>query len=160
MDPISIATASVTLVKLCADIYMLISKTEPVDTTIRILATEIDSLMHVLLAMGESFNDPALVALSSQTGHEGQHWRNIQQSLGDCRKTLEGLERILGSINKSEGGFLRRPRKLINLTLNSGDIALLKQQVASCRQTMQLSLQLIAVYELRFVRTECLVLPH
>jgi hypothetical protein len=101
--------------------------------------------MRVLVGMGESFNDPSLVVRSSQTGHEGQHWRNIQRSLGDCKKTLETLEAIVGAINKTEGGWLRRPRKLINLALDSGEIALLKQEVASYRQTMQLSLQLIAV---------------
>jgi hypothetical protein len=38
MDPISIATVSLTLVKLCANIHTLISKVKKADMTIRILA--------------------------------------------------------------------------------------------------------------------------
>jgi len=150
MDPLSIAAAAAGLVYLCtqvsSSIYTFISKTRATETAIRTLAVEVDSLAQVLGSIEEGFKDPLLAAaaIESQTGHEGQHWRNVRRSLDDCKCTLEQLNDILESFRK-QGGFLRRAKKQISLSLKAENISLLKQQVSSYRQTMQLSLHLITV---------------
>jgi hypothetical protein len=152
MDPISIATASVHLVGACGRlsgyIYTFIKKTQTVDTAVRVLDIEINSLSQVLGSLATSFSDPlvASVALEAQTGHKGQYWQTVKKSMDDCKGTLASLERILEKVVKSEAGNLfRRSNKQIKLSMNILEIDLLKQQVAAYRQTMQLALQMITV---------------
>jgi len=153
MDPISIATASVHLVGACAKlsgyIYTFVKQSQTVDTAVHVLDIEIKSLSDVLGSIATSFSDPlvARVALEAQTGHEGQYWKTVKTSMDDCKGTLSNLEQILEKVGKQEAGsFFGRSRKHIKLSMNLGEIDLLKQQVAAYRQTMQLALQMITVY--------------
>lgn len=129
-------------------IYTYVKSIQVVDNDIRVLGVEVDQLSRVLDSISDSFNDPCLAdaALESQTGHEGQHWRNFRRSLDDCKEILAGLEGILEKVKGREGGFLRRAKSRVKLDMSSGDILLLKQQLAAYRRTMQMSLQLITVY--------------
>jgi len=152
MDPISIIAASATLIRLCATtggyIFTFVSNARNIDIAITTLGVEINSLSQVLTSINDSFSDNALAnaALSSQTGHEAQYWRNVQRSMDDCKGTLENLVRILENVRRGSGGFLARARSQINLGMNSAEITSLTQQIAAYRQTMQLSLQLITMY--------------
>lgn len=153
MDPFTIATTAATIVHACAKasscIYTIIHQTLVVDTAIDGLRIEIDSLSQVLGTLGSSFRDASLAgtALESQTGHEGEHWRYVKQSMDDCKATLGKFQRILDDVNKPEmRGIMRRAVKKVKFDMNSGDIEMLKQQITSYRRTMQLSLQLITVY--------------
>jgi hypothetical protein len=152
MDPISIITASATLVRLCATtsgyIFTFVTNARNVDTAITTLGVEIHSLSQVLGSINDSFNDSSLAssALSSQTGHEAQHWRNVQRSMDDCKNTLENLVRVLENVRRGSGSFLARARSQVSFGMSSAEITSLKQQIAAYRQTMQLSLQLITVY--------------
>jgi Fungal N-terminal domain of STAND proteins len=152
MDPISIVSASaglvVTCYKLTSAIYSFVDKTQTVDTAVRVLGIEIESLSHVLRSISTSFSDPSLAkaAVSTQTGHEAQHWENVERSMRDCKDTLERLQQVLENVNKGDSGFLWRPKKAIKLNMKAERIALLKQEIAAYRHTMQLSLQLITVY--------------
>ena len=152
MEPISIASTSLGIIALCTKLIDTVSsfvaKTKAVDSHIRVLGLEVESLLRVVAAIHESFNNESVAAvlLASQTGHEAQHWKNVQRSLVDCQRTLETLEIILQTITGSRNRFLRRSRKLVNFTLQSEEIRLLKQQILSYTQTMQLSFQLITMY--------------
>ena len=149
MDPISIATASACLVRLSVTvsgyIYTYVSNTRNVDTTIRLLAAEIDSLARVVGSIQECFSDPSLAnaALSSQTGHEGNRWRNVHRSMNDCKNTLNYLEQVMEKVKKGKMGVFGRA---VKLQMNSTEITSLKQQIAAYRETLQLSLQIITVY--------------
>jgi hypothetical protein len=145
-EPISIAITATQLVETCTKIYTIVNQTRHVDASIGVLGVEINSLCEVLNAMHESFNDPALATIDMQTGHEAQHWRNVKRSLQDCTGTLKCLGEILDALKRSGGRFLQRPRKQINLQLKLREIGVLKQQVTSYRQTMQLSMQLLTAY--------------
>src|SRR5271155_1595737 len=151
-EPFTIAATAAGLVGTCGRltgyIYTFINKSQNVDTAVQVLAVEIDSLSRVLGSISTSFNDPSLAeaALESHTGHERQHWENVERSLHDCSQTLKSLEKILENINKIGGGILWRPRKVIKMGMKSENIALAKQQIAAYRQTLSLSFQLITVY--------------
>jgi hypothetical protein len=152
MDPISIITTSTALIRLCATtagyIFTFVTNVRRVDTAITTLGVEVNSLSQVLSSINDSLNDNTLAnaAFSSQTGHEAQHWRNVQRSMDDCKNTLENLIRVLENVRRSNGGLLSRARSQISLGMSSAEIASLKQQIANYRQTMQLSLQIITVY--------------
>jgi Fungal N-terminal domain of STAND proteins len=153
MDPISIVTASASLVGACAKvssyIYTFISKAQTVDTAVRVLDIEINSLSQVLGSIATSFSDPLIAreALDSQTGHEGQYWQTVKKSMDDCNGTLAHLTQILEKVGRSDAGnFFRRTNKQVKLSLNAQEIDLLKQKVTAYRRTMQLALQMIAVY--------------
>lgn len=149
MDPTAIVTASAGLVRLCLTIsgyiYTFVNNTKNVDTTIRVLGAEVVALSQILNSINESFSDRTLAgaALGSQTGHEGQHWRHVYQSMEDCKNTLRTLEQVMQKVKKGKGGVFGRA---IKLELSVSEIALLKQQIAAYRQTMGLSLHLITVY--------------
>jgi hypothetical protein len=153
MDPLSIATASAHIIGTCAtlskSIYKFISKTKTVDTAIRVLDVEISTLSQTLGSIASSFSSSAIagMVLESQTGYEAQYWVNVKQSMDDCGKTLEELERVLKKVKVvgDGGGFLTRAKKQIRLDFDERTISLLKDQVAAYRQTMQLSLQVINV---------------
>lgn len=154
MDPLTILSTSAALVTTCVRlsdyIYTLVDKTLTVDNAVRVLGVEIESLSHVLRAIRTSFGDQLLAktALSAHTGYELQHWENVSRSMRDCQETLERLERVVGKLNKGDklNGFLRRPKKMIKMSMKTETIAVLKQEIACYRQTMHLSLQLISVY--------------
>jgi hypothetical protein len=164
MDPISIIAASATLVRLCATtsgyIFTFVTNANNVDTAITTLGVEVTSLSQVLSSIHDSFSDSSLAnaALSSQTGHEAQHWINVQRSMDDCKDTLENLVRVLENVRRGSGGFLARAlRSQISFKMSSAEIASLKQQIAAYRQTMQLSLQLITVHTSLSAAAYCVV---
>jgi hypothetical protein len=130
-----------------------------VDTAITTLGVEVNSLSQVLSSIHDSFSDSSLAnaALSSQTGHEAQHWRNVQRSMDDCKDTLENLVRVLENVRRGSGGFLARAKSQISFKMSSAEITSLKQQIAAYRQTMQLSLQLITVYASLSAAAYCIV---
>jgi hypothetical protein len=120
-----------------------------VNDEIRVLGVEVDALSKALDTISESFKDPSLaeLAIESQTGYDAQHWQNVRRSLGDCKATLASLETVVEKLKTTGGGLLRRSiGSRLKLDINSGAIALLKQQITAYRRTMQLSLQLITVY--------------
>jgi len=151
VDPISIATAAAGLVGVCVklsgQLYTFVSKVRNVDESIQTLQFEINSLSLALGSIKLSFEDPLLAeAISnSQARHERRHWQNVRHSLDHCLNTLTRLDGILGNVENCEGQFLVNVRKRIRLDMKSGEMLLLKEQIASCRRTLQLSLQLITV---------------
>jgi hypothetical protein len=167
VEPLSIVASSTALVATCIKLTHYIwsyhNKVQTVDTALRVLGIEIDQLSGVLGSICTSFSDPVIAgaALDVQTGHEAQHWRNVRQSMEDCKETLSKLEGVLGRFNKVEGGIWRRTKKVVKLGMKGEDIAMLKQQITAYRQTMQLSFQIITVYEtlrmLLFVVSLCVV---
>jgi RNA binding exosome subunit len=157
MDPtalVSIATTAVNLVSACvrlsSNLSRSVNKAKNVDTTVRVLDIEINSLSQVLGSIATSLSDPLVgqVALESQTGHEGNYWRTVKTTLEDCKGTLASLEQIVAKIGRRQvENLFRRVRQDIRLSAtNEREIELLKQQVTAYRQTMQLALQMIAVY--------------
>jgi Fungal N-terminal domain of STAND proteins len=147
MDPLSIAAASVGLVTFCGQIVGTLSQfvddSKRVDGTVKTFSDEIASLAGVLNSIAVTFRDPLIASLTALTGHEGQHWRDVQRSLGDCRHSLGRLAIILERIKASEYDILRRARKQFKLNMSSGEIEVLRRQILWFTQTMQISFQMI-----------------
>jgi thiamine transporter ThiT len=148
MDPLSIAAASASLAGLCAQVtaalYSFASDVQNVDNEVRVLGVEIDSLTQVLNDMKITFDGKG--DLDSQTGNEGHYWKTVKCILSDCSITIRNLDSILDEVKKEEGQVLRRLRMKVGLKLKSSEIASLRKQIGAYRQTLQLSLGMIAMY--------------
>ena len=157
MDPLSIAVGAASLAlaaaKVSGYIITYVTKKNTVDENVTALHIEIKSLTTVLKAMEAKFSDNAVVeaTLANETGHEAQLWRSVGTSLKDCGTTLKTLEEIWSNVNQTEPRIFGRSRKLLSLTLNMERITILRSQVASYRQTMQLSINLLILYDPLFI---------
>jgi hypothetical protein len=152
MDPLTIATGAAGLIavatRVSGYIFTWVAKTKTVDANVNGLQTEVKALTNVLCAMESSFQDETMTTatLANRTGYEAQHWRNVRTSLTDCRTTLTNLETIWGNVARNESkSFFGRQKKLLSMAINMEEITILRTQVASYRQTMNLSLQLLTV---------------
>ena len=147
MDGLSIVVASVGLVSVCGKISghisWLTNKIQTADKGLGTLSSEIDALSEVLEAIGGCFCDPstARLAIAARTGHEEQHWRDVKQAMGECKRMLEELHRGLQpSQNSLRGGR----RAIIGVT--SEELSQYHHQIMAYRRTMQMSQDLVEMY--------------
>lgn len=141
--------ASASLVRLCVALVEYIQKTRTADFAVDTLRREIEDLHSVLSNISESIQSMGGSSVVA-TRTNANHWQNVDRLLRDCRYTLENLNRVLQNATQTTGGFLRRAKLELRLDWSSKEISLLQRQIVSCRQAMELSLQMIIVY-LRFL---------
>ena len=133
------------LVSLCIDLAQYLQKIEDVDATVAVFRREINDLSRVLSNIHDTVKNLGSSVIRIQLGQ--RHWDDVAMSMNDCLDTLESLDRVVRPPKKIIlTGFLRRAREQVLLDWNSHDIQLLQRQIASCRQTMELSFQMITVY--------------
>src|SRR5271170_7981635 len=155
---LDLVSSSVRLVQTCIDLAHYLQKIENVDSTIAVLNKEISDLSMVLSKIGDSVRDIGSSVITLRTGQ--RHWEDVAMSMNDCQETLQNLERLIMPPKRILlTGFLRRAREQVLLDWNSHDIQLLQRQVASCRQTMELSLQMITVYLFHHLSFMLIVVP-
>ena len=138
MDPVSIATALASLLKLCWSIYEFIKDNKDVQG----LDIQIKSLSEVLRSISNLLGGDKRPIL--QGSYEEEHWANVRVCLDDCAKVLEKLKKLVESGTRE--GFMVRLTYVLRSKASSAEIALLKQQLMSSRETLQLSLQAITMY--------------
>src|SRR5271163_896110 len=150
MDGISIiASSAASLVSSCLTVYRNVStfihETKIVGDNIRVLQVEIEELRKVIAEIHHSLNNPTLAdaALNPQTGYELNHWKNVKQSLDDCKKPLERVQSVLESVETAGGRILRQMRMQWALDAKSSEITMIKQELSLYRWTLQVSLQMI-----------------
>jgi len=153
---LDLVSSSVRLVQTCIDLAHYLQKIENVDSTIAVLNKEISDLSMVLSKIGDSVRDIGSSVITLRTGQ--RHWEDVAMSMNDCQESLQNLERLIMPPKRILlTGFLRRAREQVFLDWNSHDIQLLQRQIASCRQTMELSLQMITVYVFHYLSFRLIV---
>jgi hypothetical protein len=107
IDPITIASASAALVGYCGKvseyINTFVNKVHNVDTSVRVLGIEIDSLSRVFGLISVKFSEPSVDAATLElgTGPKGEpYWNDVMRSMDDCKIALASLERILYTIKR------------------------------------------------------------
>jgi hypothetical protein len=148
MDPVTVGALISQCSHVAGFVYTFINKLRSVEPTLRVLAIEVDSLSNVLGSLKARFEDTVVAeaALASQTGHEGVFWRHVGRALEDCQQALQHLEDLLTGLEKGKRGLFGRPKLMVRYELRKGDIALIKQEIASYHEILKVSLQLITVY--------------
>jgi Mg2+ and Co2+ transporter CorA len=148
MDPLSITTASITLVKLCAtvgwELQKFIDDVKLSGTVINALHKDMQAFEKVLEQVKNILNNPE-IDTSSSTGPMRSHWHHLKDSLSDAEKTLNALETTILRVNKNVG-FLHSTRTHIRLQRATDEIALFQQQIRTYNDTFQISLQTIGLY--------------
>jgi hypothetical protein len=141
IDPLSLASTASNLAKSFADVALYIAKITKVDKAIETLQKEIDSLSKILAGIHAHIPSVGSYAITSRT--DSKHWENVSQAMEDCKDTLSRLNKIVEDVNKTKGGIFRKGLLQFKMDSKSADIALLQREVSSCRQVMDMSLQII-----------------
>ena len=141
IDPLSLASAASNLAKSFGDVALYIAKITKVDQAIETLRKEIDGLSRVLSSIHAHIPKAGSLAITSRT--DEKHWYNIWQAMEDSKDTLHRLNKIVEDVDKTKGSIFRRGLQQFKMDWKSGDIMLLQREVSSCRQVMDMSLQIV-----------------
>jgi len=143
-DPFSITTGVLALIAVAwqvgCELKQLRDDLSSVDGVLGAIIQDVDGLHRVLEAIKETTSKAETLAMLNSTGHSGNHWRNIDRSLGDVSVTLTELLGLLRDVSKSTK-FMDAPRKLLRYRSMSDRIERYKSQISSYKETLQLSLQ-------------------
>ncbi|KAK4555584.1 hypothetical protein LTR86_007337 [Recurvomyces mirabilis] len=113
-----------------------------VNTKLDGLIQDVEGLETVLKSMRETFENITAVY---GTGHIGSHWQNIAQALIRGIALVEQLRDEFKKIDKRTA-FLDAPRKQFRLNMATDTIAPLRVSIQSYRDSLQLSLQTMIVW--------------
>ncbi|KAI8650483.1 Helo-like-N domain-containing protein [Fusarium keratoplasticum] len=145
MDPLSITTGVLALLGVCYNVGTGLKKLyddiEAVDETVAAIIEDVKALTKVLNTMKTSFDGVA----GPLTGHVGAHWENIYSSLKDGNEALEGLYKVVQEVSR-ETSVLSGTRKQMRLKAAEGKIGLFRKQIQSFRDTLQLSMQALILW--------------
>lgn len=143
-DPLSITAGVATLlgvvVKVGNELDKFRNDMSSISSDMVMLIEDVEGLQKVLESMKTTFSKPELTETLNATGHVGNHWQNVSQSLRDAERTLSGLLGILQEANKTTT-FLDGPRKLLRYRAVAERVQRFTGQVSSCKAALQLSLQ-------------------
>jgi len=153
IEPITMLATAGTIINLCGrlieNIYTLSNRISTMDARLSTLNVEINNLYRILTALEESFKSDAIIARmqATETGHERAHWDNVRTSLDDCHRTLRCLETIFDNLlNKRGGKLIHDVIKWLHERSNQDRIDLIKTEIRSYYQTLELSLSFITLY--------------
>jgi len=139
MDPFTIARTAISLASACQSLYLFLKKVRDGDPTIIGLRKEIRELETTVEAV-RSVADSSLV-----TQLVARQWRGVHRTLRECEKTVQELIAIMGRPDSTlRDDLIQRLWKQMKISgFKAEDIAALQSQMASNRQTLNLSLQVI-----------------
>lgn len=131
--------------QLSGKLNTLATRGQHVDTAIQSVGIEVENLSTVLRSIGSSLHDPAVavVIFESQTTFEERHWNDVKRVLEDCQGSLAALEEIWASLRDAQPRLFRMSSLQNNYDKRVEELALLKQQIVSYRETLDLSLKII-----------------
>ncbi|OCK78036.1 hypothetical protein K432DRAFT_279567, partial [Lepidopterella palustris CBS 459.81] len=149
VEPLSIATGVLGLLSACVKIGGELKNFHDgvaiADTAVKALLGDVESFAQVLRLMKDTLGQPGIQSSLQATGHIGNHWNDISKSIKDGQKTLAQLQETLEKVDRRVN-VLDQTRKHLRLKGSSEEIALYRQQIKSYRDTMQLSLQTVILW--------------
>jgi Fungal N-terminal domain of STAND proteins len=150
MDPLtivaSVAATSRVVTTISKTLFRFIRDTKQVDRTVDALLGEVNDLKRVISAIENVIQQPATQAVIQQD-RECNLGNSVDDSLVECRTTLESLDRILQGIKvkkRSQSPFWQAVKQ-IKVNWNSEELGVLRGQMHSHCLSMQLALQTITV---------------
>ncbi|KAK3896726.1 hypothetical protein C8A05DRAFT_39724, partial [Staphylotrichum tortipilum] len=165
MDPLTISTAVLAFlsvsIKVCVGLRQFRGGAAEADTTINALIGDLGALRRVLESMEASFAEAGVddEAVVRQTGHMGSHWRSLADALNDGHAALADFDELLQALNK-QVRVLDEPRRRLRVQSAATKIALFRQQIQAYKDTLQLSLQTIILWNsVSAQKTAAKVLP-
>jgi hypothetical protein len=141
IDPLSLASTASNLAMSFADVALCIAKITKVDQAIETLQKEVDNLSKVFTSAHVYIPKVGSYAITSRT--DAKHWDNVWQAMEDAKDTLHRLNKIVEDVTKTKGSIFRRGLRQFKMDWKSVEVVLLQREVSSCRQVMDMSLQII-----------------
>lgn len=149
IDPLSLTSLAITIVGICNGVVNYLNIIHLADPILNVLGTEVSQLSGILLSLSKHFNNPIerRRVLSGKSSHSEEYWQHVKRSMTDCRRTLEDLRCVLRDLEYDPaGGLFSHFRKGNKLKRQAKQIDTYRQQISAYKDTMNLALQLIAVY--------------
>jgi len=149
MDPFSLSGGSAGLAALCFSvckgIYETVDRSRLVESGLKDLCQEIESLSTVLGNIRDNWRSVS----REEARVDSLLWHSVKDSLDDCKDVLAILQQKVDEVrSKNSGGptFVRRFSKQISLDMKEKDINLLKQRVQSYNSAIQSAFHMINLF--------------
>jgi hypothetical protein len=164
MDPLSITAGVVALLNTAVKVGWSLKEFHEgvavVDAKIKGLMFDVENFTLVIRTIKETLEQENVQASLQATGHIGNHFKNLHQSINDGQSTLLQLAGTIERVNKSVT-VLDGARKHIRLKGATEEIVVYQLQIRSCRDTLHLSLQAITLWnQVSFQESNDLILPN
>lgn len=165
MDPLtivaSVATTSRVVTTISATLLRFIQDSREVDNTVNALSRELNNLRRTITAMERVLLQPDTQAVIRQD-REFHLAEAVDDSLAECRQTLESLGKLLGDIrgNRQSRNFLDQTFRQLRVNQNSDRIRTFRDQMHTHCLSMQLALQTINVYVISEMPSSDLTCPQ
>ncbi|KAH6668378.1 hypothetical protein B0J14DRAFT_704048 [Halenospora varia] len=149
MDPLSITAGVVALLTACLKVGASLKEFHEgsaiADVKVKGLLFDVESFTIVLKTIKDTLDEEKVQASLQGRGHIGNHYTNLSASIKDGQNTLTELQTTLDKVNKSVS-VLNGPRKHLRLKGAAEEIVVFQLQIRSCRDTLHLSLQAVALW--------------
>ena len=111
MEPLSIALSALQIISFCAQCTGWIASLKSVDERVQAFAREIEALSTTHAALRKALKSPAMVAAAraAEQNAGGDLWKQVTQSLEDCKTTMAAVIKIVEHIDGNQKGLLRCP---------------------------------------------------
>jgi hypothetical protein len=150
VEPLSITTGVLALLGTCIKVGGAVKDFHNgaaiADAKVRSLLSDVESFAQVLHMMKDTLEEEKVQSSFQATGHMGSNWKNLLTTINDGQNTLLQLQDTLDKTDKTVGIF-DGTRKHLRLKSASEEITMYQQQIRSYRDTIQLSLQTVILYD-------------
>jgi hypothetical protein len=150
VEPLSITTGVLALLGTCIKVGGAVKDFHNgaaiADAKVRSLLSDVESFAQVLHMMKDTLEEEKVHSSFQATGHMGSSWKNLLTTINDGQNTLLELQDTLDKTDKTVSIF-DGTRKHLRLKSALEEITMYQQQIRSYRDTMQLSLQTVILYD-------------
>ena len=152
VDPLSIPALTIVVAGICLRVGEFFDTCRDADQTWQDFHHEIRALERVLRSISTTFRpaddvekdtDSSSSAVKIVARIENQHHQDVETCLQDCQRTLERIEAILNHIKVDDSRMFARPLQQFKLDRKAGPLTILRNQIQSYTQALQLTLETI-----------------
>ncbi|KAH8907684.1 hypothetical protein BR93DRAFT_937040 [Coniochaeta sp. PMI_546] len=149
MDPVSIATTTASVASLCIKTIYTLSQwgheVTGIDTALSGLRGEVESIQSVVAALVEATQGQQLGSSGafSSVSNGRPLWAQVGRSIRDAERVLQALDKILQKFEASSSGIFSKVLKQFRMSLESGEVATLRQRLVLINSALNLPLQML-----------------
>lgn len=153
MDPLSIAASSASVAALCGQAVYTLSKwasdVAGIDAVVTGLQGEIESLKSVIQSLGAATQSPnsglSGILKTAGGGSGNALWIQVCRSIADAERVLRALNAVMLKFDAKSSGIFSKVRRQFKMSLESGEIASLRQRLTLLNTALNLPLQMLSL---------------
>lgn len=145
----SIATTTASVASLCIKTIYTLSQwgheVTGIDTALSGLRGEVESIQSVVAALVEATQGQQLGSSGafSSVSNGRPLWAQVGRSIRDAERVLQALDKILQKFEASSSGIFSKVFKQFRMSLESGEVATLRQRLVLINSALNLPLQML-----------------